>query len=51
MHIFEWVLGWFGTGDTPVFNRIGKLARTTSVRCVAKTFSSRPVVKTFNSRD
>ena len=51
MLIWEWVLGWFGTGDTLIFNRVGKVARTHSIRAVAKTNYSRAVVKTNYNRD
>lgn len=51
MFIWEWVLGWFGTGDVVIFNKIGKLSRTLDKRPVAKTNYSRAVVKTNYRRD
>jgi len=50
MFIWEWVLGWFGTGEV-IFTKVGKVARTFDTRPVAKTFYNRAVVKTNYNRD
>ena len=51
MFVWEWVLGWFGTGETLIFTKIGKVSRTFDLRPVARTNYSRAVAKTNYHRD
>ena len=51
MYFFEWVMGWFGTGDVITFTKVGHVSRTLYKRPVAKTNFKRAVARTNYSRD
>jgi hypothetical protein len=50
MFIWEWVLGWFGTGTTQVFDRVGVVAKTKVTKAVRKSAITKATRRTINER-